>query len=359
MRKHNFNAGPSTLPLPVLERVQSEIVDYHGTGLSMIEASHRSPEYDEVHHRAMEGIRTALAVPASHQILFLGGGATLQFAMIPMNFLAGGTCALVNSGSWAKKALADAKQFGSVDVVFDGAESGFTTLPDPASVTVAQDRAYFHLTSNETIGGLQWKHFPDTGNVPLIADMSSDILSRPIDVGAFDLIYAGAQKNLGPAGATLVIISNDLLEKCPEHLPAYLSYRTHAEKDSLYNTPPVFSIYVIDMVLSWIQEQGGMRGIQARNERKATAVYDAIARHEGFYNCPVDPAYRSTMNVVFRLPSEELEKQFVAEAAQNGMIGLKGHRSVGGVRASLYNALPPEAAETLASFMDEFAASHG
>jgi phosphoserine aminotransferase len=359
MRKHNFSAGPSTLPLPVLQEIQDEIVDYKGTGLSIIEASHRGKEYDEIHHHAMEGVRSAFAVPASHQILFLAGGATLQFGMIPMNFLTGNTCGLVKSGSWAKKALSDAKKIGQVNVLFDGADSNFTTLPQSDQLNVDSGLAYLHLTSNETIEGLQWKEFPQTGDVPLIADMSSDIMSRPVDVGEFDLIYAGAQKNLGPAGATLVIISNDLLTRCPETLPAYLSYKTHAEKDSLYNTPPVFSIYAIAKVLDWIADQGGLTGIAARNERKAKIVYDAIARNNGFYTCPVDAAYRSTMNVVFRLPNEDLEKQFVAEAAKNDMIGLKGHRSVGGIRASLYNALPEEGATALSAFMDSFAASHG
>jgi phosphoserine aminotransferase len=359
-RKHNFYAGPSTLPLPVLERIRDEIVDTGGQGLSMIETSHRGGMYESVHNEAIALLRELLGLSERQQVLFLGGGATLQFAMVPMNFLgAGRSCDLLLSGSWAKKAMADAKRSGKVRLAFDGTASNYTTLPEAASVRVPEDSAYLHLTSNETIGGIQWKEFPDPGAVPLIADMSSDILSRSIPVERFALVYAGAQKNLAPAGLTVVIISEEMLGRCPEQLPAYLSYRTHAEGNSLYNTPPVFAVWVMGMVLHWVKEQGGLAGIQERNQAKAEAVYGAIDSSGGFYRSPVDPRVRSTMNVVFRLPSEELEKRFVDEAGKAGMLGLKGHRSVGGCRASLYNAMPLEGARALADFMKDFAARNG
>jgi len=359
-RKHNFYAGPSTLPLPVLERIREEIVDTGGQGLSMIETSHRGGMYEKVHNEAIALIRELMGLPESHHVLFLGGGATLQFAMVPMNFLgADRTCDFVLSGSWAKKALADAKRSGKVRLAFDGASGNFATLPEASSVRVPADSAYLHLTSNETIGGIQWKEFPDTGPVPLIADMSSDILSRAVPVERFGLIYAGAQKNLAPAGLTVVIISEDMLRRCPEELPSYLSYRTHAEGNSLYNTPPVFAIWVMGMVLEWVRQQGGLGGIERRNREKAGSVYQTIDSSGGFYRSPVDPAVRSDMNVVFRLPGEELEKRFVEEATQAGMLGLKGHRSVGGCRASLYNAMPLEGARALAGFMKEFARRNG
>jgi phosphoserine aminotransferase len=359
-RKHNFYAGPSTLPVAVLERIRDQIVDTGGQGLSMIETSHRGPMYENVHNRAIELVRELLALPADRHVLFLGGGATLQFAMVPLNFLgAGRSCDYVLSGSWAKKAFSDAKKVGAARVAFDGSAGNFATLPAAGSLAVPPDSAYLHLTSNETIGGVQWKRFPETASTPLISDMSSDILSRAIPAERFALIYAGAQKNLGPAGLTVVIISDELVKRCPETLPSYLSYRTHAEGNSLYNTPPVFAVWVMGLVLQWVSDEGGLAAIQKRNEQKAGAVYGAIDSSGGFYRCPVEASVRSTMNVVFRLPSEELEKRFVEEAAKDGMIGLKGHRSVGGCRASLYNALPLEGAQALAAFMKEFAARSG
>lgn len=358
-RVYNFYAGPATLPYSVLEQLRDTIVDYHGMGMSLIETSHRSSEYDEVHNQAIGLVRDLLGLGDDFEVLLLGGGATLQFGMVPMNFLPqNARCAFVVSGSWAKKALADAQKIGSVDVLFDGKESGYTTLPEPSRLDVSQ-HAYLHITSNETIGGLQWKAWPDTGSVPLVVDMSSDILSRPIPVDRFDFIYAGAQKNLGPAGVTIVIARKELVAKSPDALPAYLSYKTHVEKNSLYNTPPVFSIYAMKLVLDWVKIQGGASAMAEINDRKAALVYDAINDLGEFYSCPVDERYRSTMNVVFRLPTEELETQFVAEAKDSGMIGLKGHRSVGGCRASLYNAMPLEGAEQLASFMRDFAKKHG
>lgn len=355
-RKFNFFAGPATLPLPVLEQLQEEMVDYHGEGLSMIETSHRSGMYDRVHTETEELLRQLLDIPGNYHVLFLGGGATLQFAMVPLNLLwEGKVCDFVVSGEWAEKALEDAEKIGKVNLLFSGKESSFMTLPAADAIKPSPDSAYVHITSNETIGGVQWKEFPKTSPAPLVADMSSDILSRPIRVADFGIIYAGAQKNIGPAGVTVVIIRDDLAEVSSDRLPAYLSYKIHAEKKSLYNTPPVFGVWAVNLVLKWLKNLGGLAEIEKVNRKKAEAVYGAIAKYAGFYTCPVESSVRSHMNVVFRLPSEELEKKFIKETEQEGMLGLKGHRSVGGVRASLYNAMPLEGARALADFMDLFA----
>lgn len=359
-RKFNFHAGPSTLPVEVLEELQKNMVDFQGTGLSLIEESHRSANYEAVHNGAVDLFREMFSVPANYRILFLGGGGTLQFAMVPMNFLPQGkTAEYVSTGTWSKKAIDDAKKLGSVKVVFDGKEGGYTSLPDPASMKVDPESAYLHITSNETIGGLEWKAWPETGNVPLICDMSSDILSRPVPVEKFGMIYAGAQKNLGPAGTTVVILRDDMLDRVPATLPAYLNYRNHADNNSLYNTPPVFAIWTIKLVLEHMKRTGGLAAVTERNLEKAGLVYGVIDASGGFYRSPVDVRYRSNMNLVFRLPTEELEKKFIDEAKAAGMIGLKGHRSVGGCRASLYNAMTVEGAEALADFMKEFAAKNG
>lgn len=359
-RIYNFSAGPCTLPLPALLEAQREFVDYRGNGMSLIEMSHRSAEYGEVHQGALAAIRRLLGVPERFRVLLLGGGATLQFSMVPLNLLGPErSCDFTVSGSWAKKARADAATVGRVRDVFDGKDSSYTTLPDPAALEVDPDAAYLHITSNETIGGLQWQDWPDTGEVPLVCDMSSDFMSRRIPLERFGLIYAGAQKNVGPAGVAVVLIRDDVLDRCRDGLTAYLSYRTHADKDSLYNTPPVFAIWLMKLTLDWLEQEGGLAEAERRAEARSKLIYDAIARHDGFYRCPVDPRFRSKMNVVFRLPSEDLEKKFIAEALEHGMSGLKGHRSVGGCRASLYNAMPLEGAETLAAFMDEFARKNG
>ncbi len=359
-RKLNYHAGPSTLPLEVLEELRDNMVDFQGTGLSLIEESHRSANYEAVHNGAVELFREMLSVPKNYRILFLGGGATLKFAMVPMNFLPQGrTAEYVSTGTWSKKAIDDAKKIGSVKVVFDGKEGGYTTLPDPASMKVDPEAAYLHVTANETIGGLEWKAWPETGDVPLVCDMSSDILSRPVPVEKFALIYAGAQKNLGPAGTTIVILREDMLQRIPATLPAYLDYRNHADNNSLYNTPPVFAIWTIKLVLEHMKRTGGLAAVTERNLKKAGLVYGVIDASGGFYRSPVDVRYRSNMNLVFRLPTEELEKKFIDEAKAAGMIGLKGHRSVGGCRASLYNAMTVEGAGTLADFMKEFAAKNG
>lgn len=354
-RVFNFSAGPATLPLDVLQEAQKNLVDYEGCGLSLIEMSHRGKEYDAVHTRAGELVREVMQIPPGYAVLFLGGGATMQFGMVPMNLMGeGGSADYTCSGSWAGKAIDDARKIGTVNTVYDGSDTAFTTLPEPVSVKSTPGSAYLHITTNETIEGVQWKQFPRT-DVPLVADMSSDIMSRPVPVDQFGLIYAGAQKNLGPAGVTLVILREELLERIPRTLPAYLSYGTHAKSNSLYNTPPVFPIYMVKLVLEWIQREGGLNAIGERNARKAALLYDAIESSDGFYRCPVDPRYRSEMNVVFRLPSEDLEGAFIKQAAASNMSGLKGHRSVGGIRASIYNAMPEEGVAALVDFMRTFA----
>ena len=358
-RIYNFSAGPCTLPLEVLEGVRDSFVDWQGSGMSLIEMSHRSKAVDAVHVEALAAFGELMGVGDNHEVLFVGGGATLQFTMIAMNLLAGGgKASYTNSGAWAKKAIADAKAFGEVEVVFDGKESNYSTLPDPAGVKAAGGSRYLHLTSNETIGGVQWKGFPGV-DVPIVADMSSDILSREIDVDKFGLIYAGAQKNIGPAGMAVVVIRKDVLEMCPAEMPNYMNYGKHVGAGSMLNTPPVFQIWVVGEVLKWLKGKGGVAWAAEMAAKRSGIVYGAIEKSGGYYSCPVDAAVRSPMNVVWRLPSEELEAKFIKEATAAGLDGLKGHRSVGGCRASLYNAMPIEGAEALASFMGEFASKNG
>jgi phosphoserine aminotransferase len=359
-RIFNFSAGPCTLPLPALEKAQAEFVDYQGKGMSLIEMSHRSKEYDAVHMDAMDLIRELFDVPKNYKILFLGGGATLQFGMIPMNFLPQGQSAdYTLTGAWAKKAYKDATKVGNVNVVYDGKDENYLNLPDPASLKLDPGAAYLHLTSNETIGGVQWKSFPDAGSVPIICDMSSDFMSRRVNVADFDMIYAGAQKNAGPAGVGIAIIKDELLAKCPDNLPAYLNYKTHADKDSLYNTPPVFAIYMVGLTMKWLKGIGGLEAAERLADERAGLIYGAMEASDGYYRCPVPEAVRSKMNIVFRLPSEDLEKKFIAEALEKGMSGLKGHRDVGGCRASVYNAMPVEGAKALATFMADFQKANG
>jgi len=359
-RKYNFNPGPSTLPLPVLEKVRDELLDYQGTGMSIVESSHRGPEYKQIHERAVDLIGELLELPAGYRVLFLGGGATMQFSMVPLNFLWGERfCSFTVTGAWAKKALGYAHKAGRVELAFDGAADGYTSLPDAAGLEVDSGSAYLHLTSNETIGGLQWQSWPGCGEVPMVCDMSSDILSRPVPAERFGLIYAGAQKNLGPAGVTLVIISPEMLERCNPDLTAYLSYTQQAAKNAPINTPPVFAVYMLELVLEHLKEQGGVQVAEKRSRERADLLYSAIDESGGFYRSPVARDSRSKMNVVFRLPTEELEQKFIAGAAERNMVGLKGHRSVGGLRASIYNAMPVEGASLLADFMRDFAAANG
>jgi len=358
-RKLNFYAGPAVLPEEVLNELQANMADYHENGFSLIEASHRGAVYDGLHNETVQLFKELLQVPDDYSVLFLGGGATLQFSMVPMNLLKEDkTADYVKSGAWAGKAVKDAEKVGNVNLLYDGRDNNYTSLPSPKELRPSANSAYVHITSNETIGGVQWKEWPDTGNIPLVADMSSDILSRPVPVEDFALIYAGAQKNLGPAGTTVVIIRNDLWKDSPEQLTAYLSYKTHAEKNSLYNTPPVFSIWAINLVLKWVKKMGGVAEMEKRSVEKSRMLYEVIEESGGFYTCPVDRNYRSTMNVVFRLRNEELEGQFLKESDELGMLGLKGHRSVGGCRASIYNSQPIDSVAVLAKFMKNFAKSH-
>ena len=355
-RPVNFSAGPSIIPVDVLQSLADEIPDYRKSGLSLIEVSHRGPAYSEVHHQTLALIRELMDVPEDYSVLLIGGGATLQFSMLPMNFLPPeGHADYVNSGAWAKKAVAEAGKVGRVNVVWDGTDADFTSLPNPAELQSSSGAAYFHITSNETIGGVQWKDFPDTGSVPLTADMSSDILSRPVDVSRFGLIYAGAQKNLGPSGVTIIVVRNSLLERCPESLGSYLSYAVHAKSDSLYNTPPVFPIWAMKLVLEGLKKRGGVEAAARENAAQAAALYRAIDNSQGFYTCPVDKSVRSDMNVVWRLGDREREGDFLEGAASEGLLGLKGHRSVGGCRASLYNAMEMNGVKRLIDFMERFA----
>ncbi|MGE7112370.1 3-phosphoserine/phosphohydroxythreonine transaminase [Lysinibacillus sp. NPDC047702] len=358
-RAYNFNAGPSALPLEVLERAQQQLVNFRDSGMSIMEMSHRSAIFDEVHNEAIALLKKLYAIPEKYEILFLQGGASLQFTMVPMNFLpADQKASYVLSGSWAEKAFKEAKLFGTPVEAASTKENQYRNIPALADIHFNEEDAYVHITSNNTIHGTQWKEFPETGNVPLVADMSSDILSKPIDVSKFGLIYAGAQKNLGPSGVTVVIIRKDLLEKENKNIPTMLKYTTHADNNSLYNTPPTFGIYMLGEVLKWVEAKGGVAEIAKHNELKAKVIYDAIDNSNGFYKGHATPESRSLMNITFRVADEELEKQFLTEAKAAGFIGLNGHRSVGGCRASTYNAVPLEACEALRDFMVAFQQKH-
>lgn len=358
MRAHNFGAGPCALPLDVLEEVASELTDFGGTGMSLIELSHRSKDYEAVHMSTLDALRRIAAVPDDFDILFIQGGATMQFAMVPINLLTPSQQAgIVVAGSWGKKALSDGSKHGDLVVAWDGAASGYTAMPSTADLDVDSEWRYLHVTSNETIGGIRMVEFPDT-DVPLVADMSSDYLARPIDWDRYDLVYGGVQKNLAPAGMAVVFVRKSVASNPANDVANYLRYDFHANSSSLGNTPPMFPIYVMGKVLERLEERGGIPALEQRSAAKAGAVYDVIDASAGFYRSPVDTAVRSHMNVVFRLPTEELEAEFVASAAQRNLIGLKGHRSVGGCRASLYAALEMDSVEALVGFMDEFRASH-
>lgn len=356
-RVHNFYAGPATMPLPALERAQKELLDFAGTGMSVMEISHRSKAYEAVHNEAQALLRELMGLPENTHVLFLQGGASLQFAMVPMNLLGPGVKAdYVLTDDWSKKAFKEAKRYGEVRVAASSEETTFDRIP--WQLELDPEAAYVHITSNNTLFGTQYQEFPDTEGVPLVADMSSDIGWRPFDVRPFGLIYAGAQKNLGPSGVTVVIIRDDLLAKCREDLATMLSYPTHAKNNSLYNTPPTFGIYMLRNVLDWMRQEGGLAEIERRNREKATHLYDAIDRFPDMYKGHAHLDSRSAMNVTFRLRSEELEKKFLAEAEELGLVGLKGHRSVGGCRASIYNAMPLAGVQALVDHMERFAKTH-
>ncbi|MDT7688576.1 MAG: phosphoserine aminotransferase [Acidobacteriota bacterium] len=358
-RIFNFSAGPAVLPVPVLERAREEMLSLPGVGMSVMEISHRSKPFQAIIDGAEAGLRGLLGIPEGYRVLFLQGGASLQFSMVPMNFLPeGGSADYILTGSWGKKALKEAKKEGAASVVADMADSGYNRVPAQDELKLDPAAAYVHMTSNETIEGVEWKEDPQVGNVPLICDSSSDICSRPVDVSKYALIYAGAQKNLGPSGVTVVILRDDMLGRTRDGLSTMLDYRTHVENNSLYNTPNTWGIYILNLVCEWVRDQGGLEAIHQRNEEKARKIYDAIDA-TAFYHGHAAPDARSIMNVTFRLPSEELEKKFAAEATAAGLDGLKGHRSVGGIRASIYNAFPVEGVDTLVQFMREFERANG
>lgn len=338
----NFSAGPAVLPRPVLRRVQEELVEYPGAGMSIMEMSHRSGTFEGVAEGAAAGIRDLLGLPENYHVLFLQGGASLQFAMVPLNLIAGNpeiSADYILTGIWSQKAFAEAGKIGKVRVAGSTEKENFKSIPRQDELQLDAQAQYVHLTTNNTIFGTQWQCEPETGGVPLVGDASSDILSRPIDVARYGLIYAGAQKNIGPAGVTVVIIRDDFLRPTCDYLPSMLNYKVHAKNKSLYNTPNTFGIYMIGLVCDWLKEQGGLTGMQMLNEEKAKLLYDVIDNGD-FYRGHADPGSRSRMNVTFRLPGEELESRFIAEAKTAGMVELKGHRNVGGCRASIYNAMP-------------------
>lgn len=357
-RVYNFNAGPAALPVSVLEKAQSEMLEIGSAGMSVMEMSHRSKDFAAIIEAAEANVRKLMGVSDDYAVLFLQGGASLQFAMIPMNLRRPGKPAdYVNTGSWAGKAIKEAKLTGHTNVVWDGKEEGFIRAPRPSELDLSGDAEYVHICSNETIGGIRFDEFPKC-EAPLIADMSSEIMSRVVNVSDFGMIYAGAQKNIGPSGLALVIIRKDLIERTPETTPIFLRYATHSEDGSLYNTPNTWGIYMLKLVTDWVLSLGGIPAIQSMNEAKASALYDLLDS-SGYWKAVADRGSRSIMNVVWRLPSEELEEKFVSEAKKAGMIGLKGHRSVGGIRASIYNAVPREAVDALIEFMGEFEKNNG
>jgi phosphoserine aminotransferase len=358
-RIFNFSAGPAVLPVPVLEQAKSELVSLRGVGMSILEVSHRSKVFEDVLARAEADIRQLAGVPPNYRVLFLQGGASLQFTMVPMNLLpADGTADYLVTGAWASKAADEAKKIGKVHIAATTKAEQFTRIPRAEEIVRTPGAAYVHMTSNNTIYGTEWKNLPAVGDTPLVSDTSSDMFSRPIDVAKHGIIYAGAQKNMGPAGVTVVIVRADLLARSSASLPVMLSYAVHAENGSMYNTPPVFAIYMLGLVTRWLIDQGGLASIAAVNERKAGKLYAEIDR-TGFYRGTAQKDSRSLMNVTFRLPTEDLEKQFVKEAEKAGLDGLKGHRSVGGIRASIYNAFPEAGIDALTEFMKEYERRNG
>ena len=357
-RIHNFSAGPCTLPLEVLQEVQTELVDYQGAGMSLIEMSHRGKHFDHVHNEAVALARKVFEVPDDFSVLFLQGGATLQFSMVPMNLIPpGARAAYVDSGSWASGAIADARIYGDVYTAWDGKEENYSRMPMSKEIQLQPNTRYLHITSNETIGGIRFSDWPEV-DVPMVADMSSDYMSRRIPWDRFELVYGGVQKNLGPAGMAIVFVRQSVLETSNRNLGRYLRYDIHAGKNSMFNTPPVFPIYILGKVLRWMDEAGGLSTMEKAAEEKAALLYSEIDNSRDYFRCPVHQASRSVMNVIFRLPTPDLEKQFLDEAALQGLVNLKGHRSVGGCRASIYNAMPRSGVEKLTEFMKSFQASH-
>ena len=353
MKIYNFSAGPAKLPEEVMEKAAAEFTNYANTGCGLMELSHRGSEFSDIMQRVEANIRGLMNIGDDYAICFIQGGASLQFAMVPMNLmLPGGFAEYADTGSWASKAAKEAKLFGEVRTVASSKETNYDRIPVIRHWRPDKNASYLHITSNNTIAGTQYHAFPET-EAPVVADMSSDIMSRVIDIKNFGLVYAGAQKNLGPSGLALVIIRKDLAERVPEKTPVMLKYSTYIKENSLYNTPPTFGIYMLNLVMEWLKAKGGISAIEEINNAKSEALYELIDSTE-FYRSPVDPASRSRMNVVFRLPTEELEAKFLSEAKKAGLMGLKGHRSVGGMRASIYNAMPMKGVETLIDFMNEF-----
>jgi phosphoserine aminotransferase len=359
MRIHNFAAGPATLPLEVLEQARDELLDWHDAGMSVMEASHRSKGFVSIAEQAEADLRELLSVPDGYRVLFLQGGATGQFSAIPLNLAGpGDTADYLNTGQWSKKAIGEAGRYLRVSVVADEKDSNYATVPAETSLAFNAGAAYVHYTPNETIGGVEFPYVPETGGVPLVADMSSTILSRPIDVGRFGVIYAGAQKNIGPSGLTVVIVRDDLVGRARDVTPTVLDYKAMADAGSMLNTPPTFGWYIAGLVFKWLKRQGGLAAMERHNRAKAERLYGAIDA-SAFYGNPVDPACRSWMNVPFTIARPELEKTFVAEAAAAGLANLEGHRSVGGMRASLYNAMTMDGVEALVAFMGDFERRYG
>jgi phosphoserine aminotransferase len=358
-RIHNFAAGPAVLPLPVLEQIQRDLLALPGVGMSILEISHRSKPFESIIERAEADIRTLADIPPNYRVLFLQGGASMQFSMVPMNLLtAGATADYIDTGSWAEKAIKEAKKVGAVNIAGSTKADNYSRIPAPSELALTKAAAYVHMTSNNTIEGTEFKQLPDVGDAPLVNDTSSDMFSRPIDVSRHALIYAGAQKNMGPAGVTVVIIREDLLARSQKTLPTMLNYAVHAENGSLYNTPPAFAVYALGLVMRWLLDQGGLPAIAAVNERKARTLYTEIDR-TGFYRGTAQKESRSWMNVTFRLATEDLEARFIKESSAAGLDGLKGHRAVGGMRASIYNAFPEAGVDALVSFMREFERKNG
>ena len=358
-RVYNFAAGPAVLPLPVLEEIQRDLVALPGVGMSILEISHRSKTFESILERAEADIRTLGNVPATYRVLFLQGGASTQFSMVPMNLLTSGSTAdYIDTGSWAEKAIKEAKKVGAVNIAATTKIDNYARIPTQAELKLTPGAAYVHITSNNTIEGTQWRRLPDVGGAPLVSDTSSDMFSRPIDVARHALIYAGAQKNMGPAGVTIVIVRDDMLVRSQKSLPTMLNYAVHAENKSLYNTPPAFAVYALGLVMKWLIAQGGLAAVATVNERKAAKVYAEIDR-TGFYRGTAHTDCRSLMNVTFRLATEDLENAFVQEATAAGLDGLKGHRAVGGMRASIYNAFPEDGVDALVAFMKDFERKKG